>query len=423
MAIIKINNKHSFKRTLNYVGRDHAIQNGEKKPAAYTSGILCSGDTQEAVQDFWLIQKTYNKTGGKRSAVEIIQSYPAGEKVTPAQVHQLGFELAEELGKLPCFKNHQMFLATHIDQKHGNLHNHLVVNAVNIETGRKIQLPPEALPAIKDINDKINRAHGLSVPEKGRTTKGEERDTPTANKTNTYTMLAAAENGEIDSYIRDIAVKVIDVASVATSRADFAAQLARQGVGVAWSDNRKYITFSDLKRQAQKAKKYKVRNQKLNQYYNLNFEKEVLDNGFEVNAARLAEEQAARKQLNNGIDNSLGSDQSGKQQLAAAVAGKAAGSQQLTNGKQQSDKQVSGSLQEDREISKLGLGAGESTAAQAERQRRLREQQAAAEKARELEAAKRAEERRLAEQRAAAEKAAKTARGTRKKSRSDDWSL
>lgn len=388
MAIIKINNKHSFKRTLNYIGRDHATPNGGKQPAAYTSGILCSDDTQNAVQDFWLTQKTYNKTGGKRSAVEIIQSYPNGEKVTAEQVHQLGLELAEEIGKLPYFSGYQMFLATHTDQRNGNMHNHLAINAVNLETGRKIQLPPEALPAIKDINDKINRAHGLSVPEKGRTTKGEERDTPTANKTNTYAVLEAAESDKADSYIRDIAVKVIDVASVATSRADFVARLERQGVGVAWTDNRKYITFSDLKRQAQKAKKYKVRNQKLNQYYNLNFEKEVLDNGFEVNAARLAAEQAARKQLNNGLNNSLRADQSGKQQ---------------------SDKQVGGSLQEDREISKLGLTAAESAIARAERERAERERRETDERARAAAERQRAEERRLAEQRADAEKAAKTA--------------
>lgn len=254
MAIIKINNKHSFKRTLNYIGRDHATPDGEKKPAAYTSGILCSDDTQNAVQDFWLTQKTYNKTGGKRSAVEIIQSYPSSEKVTAEQVHQLGLELAKELGKLPYFSGHQMFLATHTDQKRGNLHNHLAINAVNLETGRKIQLPPEALPAIKDINDKICRAHGLSVPEKGRTAKGEEREAPTANRTNTYAVLVAAESDKADSYIRDIAVKVIDVASVATNRADFVARLERQGVGVAWSDNRKYITFEDLKRK-KRAKK------------------------------------------------------------------------------------------------------------------------------------------------------------------------
>lgn len=402
MAIIKINNKHSFKRTLNYIGRDHATPNGGKQPAAYTSGILCSDDTQNAVQDFWLTQKTYNKTGGKRSAVEIIQSYPNGEKVTAEQVHQLGLELAEEIGKLPYFSGYQMFLATHTDQRNGNMHNHLAINAVNLETGRKIQLPPEALPAIKDINDKINRAHGLSVPEKGRTTKGEERDTPTANKTNTYAVLEAAESDKADSYIRDIAVKVIDVASVATSRADFVARLERQGVGVAWSDNRKYITFEDLKRKKKGEKKYKVRDKKISEYYNLEINKEVLDNGFKINAAKFAAAERARKQLDRAADNSLRAVQSGKQQ---------------------SDKQVGGSLQEDREISKLGLAAAESAIARAERERAERERREADERARAAAERQRAEERRLAEQRAAAEKAAKTAWGTRKKSRSDDWSL
>lgn len=416
MAIIKINNKHSFKRTLNYVGRDHAIQNGEKKPAAYTSGILCSGDTQEAVQDFWLTQKTYNKTGGKRSAVEIIQSYPNGEKVTAEQVHQLGLELAEEIGKLPYFSGYQMFLATHTDQRNGNMHNHLAINAVNLETGKKIQLPPEALPTVKAINDKICRAHGLSVPEKGRTAKGEEREAPTANKTNTYAVLAAAEKDDRNSYIRDIAVKVIDVANMATSRADFAAQLVRQGVGVAWSDNRKYITFEDLKRKKKGEKKYKVRDKKISEYYNLEINKEVLDNGFKINAAKFAAAERARKQLDRAADNSLRAVQSGQQPVTAAVTG-------TTAGKQQSDGQVSRSLQKDRSLGKLGLGAGESTAAQSERQRRLRDQQAADERARAAAERQRAEERRLAEQRAAAEKAAKTAQRSRKKSRSDDWSL
>lgn len=402
MAVIKISNKRSFKQTLNYIGRDHATPDGEKKPAAYTSGILCSDNTTEAVQDFWLIQKSYNKTGGKRSAVEIIQSYPAGEKVTPVQVQLFGLELAKELEKLPYLSGHQMFLATHTDQKHGNLHNHLAINAVNLETGKKIQLPPEALPAIKDINDKICRAHGLSVPEKGRTAKKEEREAPTANKTNTYAVLAAAESDKADSYIRDIAVKVIDVASVATNRADFVARLERQGVGVAWSDNRKYITFEDSKRKKKGEKKYKVRDKKISEYYNLEINKEVLDNGFKINAAKFAAAERARKQLDRAADNSLRAVQSGKQQ---------------------SDKQVSGSLQENREISKLGLTAAESAIARAERERAERERREADERARAAAERQRAEERRLAEQRAAAEKAAKTARGTRKKSRSDDWSL
>lgn len=417
MAVIKICNKRSFKRTLIYIGRDHADAKGEKKPAAYTSGILCSDDTKGAIQDFWLTQMAYNKTSGKRSAIEIIQSCPSNDKVTAEQVHQIGLELAEELGKLPYFEGYQMFLATHTDQRNGNLHNHLVANAVNLETGRKIQLPPDALPTIKTINDKICRAHGLSVPQKGRTAKGEEREAPTANRTNTYAVLAAAErdDGE-DSYIRDIAIKVIDVAGVAISRADFVARLERQGVGVVWSDNRKYITFEDLKRKANKKKKYKVRDKKLSQYYNLEINKEVLNNGIKANAARITAEQAARKQLDRAADNSIGSSQRRDWQPATSITGTAAGKQQFKTG-------AGGSLQEDTELEQLRFGAAESGAAQSERQRRLREQQAAEERAAKLAAAQRAEQQRLAEQRAAAERAAKAAQRARKKSRSNDYSL
>lgn len=97
MAIIKIRNKHTFKQTLNYVGRDHSNAKGEKKPAAYTSGILCSDNTKGAIQDFWLTQKCYNKTTG-RSAIEIIQSFPSNEKITAEQVHEIGLELAAARG-------------------------------------------------------------------------------------------------------------------------------------------------------------------------------------------------------------------------------------------------------------------------------------------------------------------------------------
>lgn len=399
MAIIKIANKCSFKRTLNYVGRDHASANGEKKPAAYTSGILCSNDTKGAIQDFRLTQKSYNKTDG-RSAVEIIQSCPSSDKVTAEQVHQIGLELAEKIGKLPYFDGYQMFLATHTDQKNKNLHNHLVINAVNLETGAKIQLPPEALPTIKAINDNICRAHGLSVPQKGRTAKGEEREAPTANKTNTYAVLEAAErdDGE-DSYIRDIAVKVIDVAGVVTSRADFVAQLERQGVGVVWSDTRKYITFEDLKRKANKRKKYKVRDKKISQYYNLEINKEVLENGIKANAERIAAEQTARKQLDSGLDNSLGAVQSDQQPVTAAVTA-------AVTGKQQPESRVSGSLQEDTELEQLRLGAAESGAAQSQRKRADRDEQAADERRKLAAARSAAAEQELAEQRANAAQAA-----------------
>lgn len=409
MAIIKICNKRSFKRSLMYIGRDHATGNGEKKPAAYTSGILCSDDTKGAVQDFWLTQMTYNKTGGKRSAVEIIQSYPSSDKVTAEQVHQLGLELAHELGKLPYFSGHQMFLATHTDQRNGNLHNHLVANAVNLETGKKIQLPPDALPTIKAINDKICREHGLSVPTKGKTVNGEERDTPTANKTNTYAVLAAADNDKLESYIQDIGEKVIDVIKTATSREDFIKKLKVQGVGVNWSDTRKYITFEDLKRKASRAKKYKIRNKKLSQYYNINLEKEMLNNGFKKQIERIAAAERARRQLDRAADNSIGSSQRRDWQPATSITGTAAGKQQFKTG-------AGGSLQEDTELEQLRFGAAESGAAQSERKRAERDDQAEADRIANAEKLARAERERAKQERAATTK-------TATKSRSKGYSI
>lgn len=351
MAIIKIRNKHTFKQTLNYVGRDHSNAKGEKKPAAYTSGILCSDNTKGAIQDFWLTQKCYNKTTG-RSAIEIIQSFLSNEKITAEQVHEIGLELAAAISWL---QGYQVFVATHNDQQHGNLHNHIVINSVSLENGKKIQLPPSALPEIKAINDRICRAYGLSVPEKGKTITGAVRDTPTANNKDTYAVLKAAEQGG-ESYVRDIGLAVITAANIATSRDNFIARLQQQGVGVVWSDNRKYIVFEDLRRKKKGEKKYKVRDKKLSQYYNVTISKEALEDGFKANATKFTAAERARQQLDAGFDDSIGASQSGKQQPA--------------NG-------IKGSLQADTGLSDIRLAAQASTATHAVRKRKRRENEAA----------------------------------------------
>ena len=354
MAIIKICNKHTFKQTLNYVGRDHTNAKGEKKPAAYTSGILCSDDTKEAVQDFWLTQKSYNKTTG-RSAIEIIQSFPKDEKITVEEVHKIGLELATAI---PYLQGHQVFIATHNDQQHGNLHNHIVVNAVSLEDGKKIQLPPAALPNIKSINDGICCAHGLSVPAKGKTVIGVVRDAPTANNKDTYAVLSAAEQGG-KSYVKDIGVKVITVADVATSRDDFIARLQQQGVGVVWSDARKYIVFEDLCRKKKGEKKYKIRDKKLSQYYNVTISKEGLEDGFKANTTKFTAAERARQQLDAGLDDSFRASQSRKQQLTSGT---------------------DSSFQTDTGLSDIRLAAQASTATYAVRERKRRADEEARER-------------------------------------------
>ena len=89
----------------------------------------------------------------------------------------------------------------------------------------------------------------------------------------------------------------MDCREQAQNREDFIKQKNKRGYGVDWQDNHKYITFTDLERQSQGEKQCKVRNNKLEQYYAVNFGKEKLEHGFEVNARK----QQARERARQGL--------------------------------------------------------------------------------------------------------------------------
>ena len=54
-------------------------------------------------------------------------------------------------------------IATHIDTNH--LHNHLVVNSVSCENGKKLHQNRDTLLTHRQLNDEICIAHGLCVLE------------------------------------------------------------------------------------------------------------------------------------------------------------------------------------------------------------------------------------------------------------------
>lgn len=88
----------------------------------------------------------------------IIQSFKPDE-VTSEQCNQLGLELAEKIAP-----NHQVAVYTHNDTDH--IHNHIVINAINLETGKKFNNNKQALRDVRNVNDEVCREHGLSVPDK-----------------------------------------------------------------------------------------------------------------------------------------------------------------------------------------------------------------------------------------------------------------
>ena len=145
MATTKISSTKSTSRAINYA----------EKRATEKNALNC--DIDYAKGSFKATRELYGKTGGNEGHV-VIQSFKPGE-VTPKQCNQLGMELAEKIAP-----NHQVAVYTHTDTDH--IHNHIVINSVDLETGKKFNNNKKALHDIRRANDEISRSHGLSVPER-----------------------------------------------------------------------------------------------------------------------------------------------------------------------------------------------------------------------------------------------------------------
>ena len=144
MATTKISSTKSTSRAINYA----------EKRAVEKSGLNC--DVNYAKSSFKATRELYNKTGGNEGHV-VIQSFKPGE-VDEKQCNQLGLELAEKIAP-----NHQVSVYTHNDKEH--LHNHIVINSIDLETGKKFNNNKQALRDLRQANDEVCKAHGLSVVE------------------------------------------------------------------------------------------------------------------------------------------------------------------------------------------------------------------------------------------------------------------
>ena len=150
IATTKLGNTKSSSRAINYA----------EKRAEEKSGLNC--DVDYAKSAFKATRALYGKEDGIQ-AHTVIQSFKPGE-VTPEQCNQLGLELAEKIAP-----NHQVAVYTHADTNH--VHNHIVINSIDLETGNKYQSNKKQRECVKQANDTLCREHGLSVPEKQRETR------------------------------------------------------------------------------------------------------------------------------------------------------------------------------------------------------------------------------------------------------------
>ena len=77
------------------------------------------------------------------------------DNVTPRRAHDLAEEVAEAF-----FKNYECVIATHTDTE--TVHSHIIVNAVDPITGKKLQFSKAEYVAMKDEVNRIGKEHGYT---------------------------------------------------------------------------------------------------------------------------------------------------------------------------------------------------------------------------------------------------------------------
>ncbi|MDD3253411.1 MAG: relaxase/mobilization nuclease domain-containing protein [Lachnospiraceae bacterium] len=152
MAIVKIINRQTGKAYAVKAVLDY-IQN----PIKTENGLLCSAKDclLECAYDQMLATKLdYHQDTG-RQYIHIVQSFSEFDKLDSKTAHEIGKRLLAE------FKGFQGVVCTHTDRK--QLHNHIVLNSVNWQTGRKWQSGKRDLYRLRELSDRLCKEYGLSI--------------------------------------------------------------------------------------------------------------------------------------------------------------------------------------------------------------------------------------------------------------------
>lgn len=177
-------------------------------------GILVSGihyTPESALDEFRFVKNKFGKIDG-RQYYHIVQSFSLDDKLTPETAHEIGLKFAA------FFPGFQIVVATHCDKEH--LHNHLVMNSVNMENGKKFHQTADDLARIKEYSNQLCREYGLSETE------------------------AKSSFGSMPKWKDLLRRKAYSVACRTSCKEDFIYEMEMHGYKVDWQEGHKYITFT-----------------------------------------------------------------------------------------------------------------------------------------------------------------------------------
>ncbi|PKX58843.1 MULTISPECIES: relaxase/mobilization nuclease domain-containing protein [Lactobacillaceae] len=204
-----------------------------------TNGI----DPVIAKEQFKAVQQAFNQTARRNQVLRITQSFALNE-LDPTntrdwqRANDLGCELAEKL-----YPDYQTAVYTHLDGQNHILHNHIIINKVNLQTGKKLdERKGSAVERARNANDEISKEQGWKVIEPVR--EHQSRTEQDLTKKGQY------------SYMRDLRGR-IDTTMQDTSICDFKTFsdiLARSGVNVSVRGQNVSYAFLDANKKQRRAR-------------------------------------------------------------------------------------------------------------------------------------------------------------------------
>ena len=187
------------------------VTNREKTIEQLISGVNCVART--AVPEFEAVKKQFRKTEG-RGYYHIVQAFAPDDPLDFTTAHELGVKLAEHFGGYQCI------VVTHMNTAH--IHNHIIMNSVNFETGMKFHQSAREMQQVKDYCSQLCREHGLSVTE------------------------SKADPFRIPMWKRRLTDHIKEAMEQSRTQQEFIAYMNAYGYDVKWEPHQKYIcvTFS-----------------------------------------------------------------------------------------------------------------------------------------------------------------------------------
>ena len=271
-----------MKSVIDYCLQPHKTETEENLFA--TSGQHCTPEF--AYKEFMANKAVWQKTDGLCFR-HYVQSFHPSEKISPEEANKIGLEFAEK-----AWAGYGVLVSTHVDREH--IHNHFVIDTVNVENGRKLHESRNNIEDLRLINDEICQSHGLSVLPRYKP------------KTKSVSSREYRAGVKRDSWKFRLRSAINTAMGLSQTKADFIAVMESLGYVVRWQDNRKNITYTCLNEPTYKNGAYrKCNDDKLSDEKYL---KENMENEFRIRQEILA----GRDNRNEPTHNQNGSDSRGR---------------------------------------------------------------------------------------------------------------